>query len=115
MGIARTSYVCLPCRASWKQEFRREGDDGRARICPRCAGPLTHVGSVFAAPARRDDEGWRVLTVLLNVGVRFHATGCCGRGQGYRPRTMREVRERLAYAGRTGMPVARALVLPEVP
>ncbi|WP_280871357.1 deoxyxylulose-5-phosphate synthase [Streptomyces sp. MJP52] len=115
MGIARTSYVCPPCRASWKRGFPEPGEAGRTRVCPRCAEPLIHAGSVFAAPARRDDEGWRALTVLLNAGVRFRTSGCDGRGAGYRPRTVREVRERLAYAGRTGTPVAEALVLPELP
>ncbi|NYV77874.1 deoxyxylulose-5-phosphate synthase, partial [Streptomyces sp. UH6] len=102
MGIARTSYVCLPCRASWKQGFPERGEAGRTRVCTRCAGPLILAGSVFAAPARRDREGWRVLTVLLNAGVRFHVHDCSGCGAGYRPRTLREVCERLAYAGRTG-------------
>ncbi|MGW0604866.1 deoxyxylulose-5-phosphate synthase [Streptomyces sp. NPDC002640] len=109
MGIARTSYVCLPCRASWKQAFPRRGDEGRVGVCPRCAGPLIHAGSVFAAPARRDEEGWRVVGVLLNAGVDFRSTCCCGCGPGYPPRTLREVRERLAHARRTGShgPAAR--------
>ncbi|WP_437114441.1 hypothetical protein [Streptomyces cyaneofuscatus] len=46
-------------------------------------------------------------------GVGFHKS-CCG-GPGCRPRTLREVRERMAYARRSGEPVARALVRYEVP
>lgn len=74
---------------------------------------LVHVGSAFAAPRRRDDEAWRVLSVLLNAGVRFHKS-CCG-GPGYRPRTLQEVRDRLAYAEGTGEPIAQALVREELP
>lgn len=104
MPPAKTSYVCLPCRASYKQPYDRP----RQRICPRCALPLIHAGSAFAAPRRRDVAAWRTLTVLLNAGVGFHKT-CCG-GPGYRPRTLREVRERMAHARRSGEPVAKALV-----
>ncbi|WP_030809626.1 hypothetical protein [Streptomyces sp. NRRL S-337] len=39
----KTSYVCLPCRASYKQPY--QGD--HERRCPRCAQPLIHVGSAF--------------------------------------------------------------------
>ncbi|WP_412074890.1 deoxyxylulose-5-phosphate synthase [Streptomyces xanthophaeus] len=106
MAHAKTSYVCLPCRASYKQPHDRD----RRRICPRCAEPLVHVGSAFAAPRRRDTEAWRTLSVLLNAGVRFHKS-CCG-GPGYRPRTLRE---RMAYARRTGTPFAQALVLRDLP
>lgn len=109
MAHAKTSYVCLPCRASYKQPFGAE----RQRGCPRCAEPLIHVGSAFAAPRRRDVAAWRTLTVLLNAGVRFHKS-CCG-GSGFRPRTLREVRERMNYARRTGEPIARALVRPDLP
>ncbi|WP_326718504.1 MULTISPECIES: deoxyxylulose-5-phosphate synthase [unclassified Streptomyces] len=108
MAHAKTSYVCLPCRASYKQPFGPE----RERVCPRCAKPLIHVGSAFAAPRRRDVAAWRTLTVLLNAGVRFHKS--CG-GSRFRPRTLREVRERMNYAQRTGEPIARALVRPDVP
>ncbi|MEV7090532.1 deoxyxylulose-5-phosphate synthase [Streptomyces sp. NPDC093085] len=112
MGHGKSSYVCLPCRASYKQPYGGYGDD-RERLCPRCARVLIHVGSAFAPPRRRDAAGWRTLSVLLNAGVRFHKS-CCG-GPGYRPRTLGEVRERMVYAERTGEPYARALVRPEVP
>ncbi|GAB2942728.1 hypothetical protein ACFMQL_35225 [Nonomuraea fastidiosa] len=111
MGHGKTSFVCLPCRASYKQPHlaRGEGD----RVCPGCAGPLIHVGSAFAAPARRDVEGWRVLSVLLHAGIRFPMG--CGDGPGYRPRTLAEVRERQAYARAAGEPFARALLREELP
>ncbi|MFD0143876.1 MULTISPECIES: deoxyxylulose-5-phosphate synthase [unclassified Streptomyces] len=108
---SKTSFVCLPCRASYKQPY---GDpDSRAgRRCPRCARQLIHVGSAFAPPRRRDTAAWRTLSVLLNAGVRFHKS-CCG-GPGYRPRTLGEVRERMTHARRTGEPFARVLVRRDV-
>ncbi|MGW6564336.1 deoxyxylulose-5-phosphate synthase [Streptomyces sp. NPDC054975] len=109
---AKTSFVCLPCRASYKQPFGDQ-DSRDNRRCPRCAGTLVHVGSAFAPPRRRDTAAWRTLSVLLHAGVRFHKS-CCG-GPGYRPRTLSEVRERMAYARRTGEPFVRALVRPELP
>lgn len=112
MSHAKTSYVCLPCRASYKQPHDPY-DRTRQRICPRCARPLIHVGSAFAPPRRRDTAAWRTLSVLLHAGVRFHKS-CCG-GPGYRPRTVREVRERMTYARRSGEPFARALVRYELP
>ncbi|MFC9248143.1 deoxyxylulose-5-phosphate synthase [Streptomyces sp. NPDC057136] len=113
MSHVKTAYVCLPCRASYKQPY----DRSRARVCPRCAEPLIHVGSAFAAPKRRDTAAWRTLSVLLHAGIRFHKN-CCFGGPGYRPRTLGEVRERMAYAETTGEPFAKALVrreLPELP
>ncbi|MFD5521785.1 deoxyxylulose-5-phosphate synthase [Streptomyces sp. NPDC127066] len=110
MPAGKTSYVCLPCRASYKQPYDA---DRPVRICPRCASPLIHAGSAFAAPRRRDTAAWRTLSVLLHAGVGFHKS-CCG-GPGYRPRTLREVRERMTYARRTGEPFARALRRYDVP
>jgi hypothetical protein len=109
MTHGKTSYVCLPCRVSYKQPYDRD----RERICPRCAEPMIHAGSAFAAPRRRDTAAWRALSVLLHAGVGFHKS-CCG-GPGFRPRGLREVRERLAYAERSGEPVARALTRYDVP
>ncbi|WP_431781635.1 deoxyxylulose-5-phosphate synthase [Streptomyces chumphonensis] len=109
MSHGKTSWVCLPCRVSYKQPY----GPPQLRPCPRCAEPLRHVGTAFATPRRRDTEAWRVLGVLLHAGVHFHKS-CCA-GPGYRPRTLREVRERLAYARRTGEPVHRALVRYELP
>ncbi|WP_328315693.1 deoxyxylulose-5-phosphate synthase [Streptomyces sp. NBC_00388] len=109
MTHGKTSYACLACRVSYKQPYDRT----RQRICPRCAEPMLHAGSAFAAPRRRDLAGWRTLAVLLNAGVGFHKS-CCG-GPGYRPRTPREVRERMAYARRSGEPAVKALVRSDVP
>ncbi|WP_078958951.1 deoxyxylulose-5-phosphate synthase [Streptomyces sp. NRRL S-4] len=111
MPEPKTSYVCLPCRASYKQPYDPERAD---RVCPRCTGALIHVGSAFAAPRRRDTAAWRALSVLLNAGVRFHRSWCSG-GPGYRPRTLSEVKERMVYAERSGEPFARALVRAELP
>ncbi|WP_329153450.1 deoxyxylulose-5-phosphate synthase [Streptomyces anulatus] len=109
MSHGKTSYVCLPCRVSFKQPH----DRARQRNCPRCAELMIHAGSAFAAPRRRDVAAWRALAVLLNAGVGFHKS-CCG-GPGFRPRTLREVRERLTYARRSDTPVAKALVRFQVP
>ncbi|MEU8526221.1 deoxyxylulose-5-phosphate synthase [Streptomyces sp. NPDC048629] len=87
MSHGKTSYVCVPCRASYKQWH----DPERERRCPRCAEPMIHAGSAFAAPRRRDVTAWRVLATLFDAGVGFHKS-CCG-GPGDRPRTPRETKE----------------------
>ncbi|MFF8836352.1 deoxyxylulose-5-phosphate synthase [Streptomyces sp. NPDC015130] len=97
MGYTKTSYVCLPCRASYKQPY----DPDRERRCPRCAQTLIHVGSAFAPPRRRDTSAWRVLSVLLHAGVRFHKS-CCG-GPGHRPRTLSELKSLTARARAEGV------------
>ncbi|MFJ9695970.1 deoxyxylulose-5-phosphate synthase [Kitasatospora sp. NPDC101183] len=107
-GHTRTSYVCLPCRASYKKAYGL-----LEPLCPRCAGLLFPVGSAFAAPRRRDRDAWRTLTVLLNAGITFHKS-CCS-GPGYRPRTRREVLERLAYARAVGEPAHVSLRRRELP
>ncbi|MFF8265097.1 deoxyxylulose-5-phosphate synthase [Streptomyces virginiae] len=98
----RSAYVCLDCRVSFKHSEYREYH------CPRCRRALVLAGDAFEAPPRRDRDAWRVLSVLLHAGLDFRQA-CCGCGPGYRPRSLREVRERLAQARRTGVPVARAL------
>ncbi|MGW6913800.1 hypothetical protein ACWGB8_08260 [Kitasatospora sp. NPDC054939] len=105
---SRRHFVCPPCRASYK---RHAAPDGRA-VCPRCTGPLIDAGQDLAVPKRQDAAGWRALTAVLNAGVTFHS-GCCD-GPGWRPRTPREVRERLAAAHRAGVPVTEALTTEDV-
>ncbi|MEV6103540.1 deoxyxylulose-5-phosphate synthase [Streptomyces sp. NPDC051940] len=108
MGIANTHYVCLPCRASYK----KGRDPGRRHVCPRCDGDLLHAGTAFAAPKRRDAAAWRAVGVVLRAGLDYDQS-CCGCGPGYRPRSPREIRDRQAYALRTGRPLARALATPD--
>ncbi|MFD0274337.1 hypothetical protein ACFVHB_10565 [Kitasatospora sp. NPDC127111] len=95
-------HVCLPCRVSVK----RRPVPGRSP-CPRCQGELIDAGQDLAVPKRRDDAGWRALSAVLAAGVTFHSRCCYG--PGWRPRTPREVRERLALVGRSGIPVAEAI------
>ncbi|WP_418957753.1 deoxyxylulose-5-phosphate synthase [Streptomyces tritici] len=90
MSHGKTSYVCLPCRASYKQPY----DPDRERRCPRCAEPMIHAGSAFATPRRGDTAAWRAVATVLANGVGYHKS-CCG-GPGYRPRTPRETKEWLA-------------------
>ncbi|GAA1912544.1 hypothetical protein GCM10009837_41450 [Streptomyces durmitorensis] len=80
----------------------------RADICPRCGGQLLNAGSALAVPKRRDTAAWRALSAVLLSGLRFRQ-GCCGDGPGYRPRTPREVRERLAHAAEAGNSLQEAL------
>ncbi|MCX4635549.1 hypothetical protein QT196_34390 [Streptomyces sp. P9-2B-2] len=102
----RMHFVCLVCRAAWKKTPDARGP-GR---CPQCRGELINAGADLAVPKRRDTAGWRALEAVLRAGLTFHG-GCCGTGPGYRPGTPREVQERLALAGRTGMPVKTALAV----
>ncbi|MGV9611416.1 hypothetical protein [Nocardia xishanensis] len=100
---SRTHLVCLSCRVSSKHSIGRGPDR-----CPQCPGNLIDAGPHLAVPRKVDNAGWRALDAVLDSGLNFYG-GCCGAGPGYRPRTPREVRERLSLAERTGMPIAEAL------
>lgn len=110
----RSAYVCLSCRISLKHDTYGEYGKDHGHRCPRCRRALVHAGSAFQAPPRRDVDAWRVVTVLLNAGIGFQQS-CCGCGPGYRPRSLREVRERTEWARRAGRPLARYLALPDHP
>ncbi len=104
----RMHFVCLDCRTAVK---RTAGAQAPGDIpCPRCRRPLIDAGADLAVPRRGDEAGWRALDAVLRAGLTFHG-GCCGTGPGFRPRTPREVKERLALAERTGMPVKDALAV----
>ena len=107
----RSHFVCLPCRVCVKRAPDREG--ARSAGCPRCGVRLTDVGAAFAAPRRSHCAAWRALAAVLHAGLRFHTSDCMGSGPGYRPRTPREVRVRLAHAAVTGTPVVEALACRE--
>ncbi|WP_084529881.1 hypothetical protein [Nocardia crassostreae] len=98
--------VCVDCRVSYKRPTRRYGPD----LCLRCHAELIYAGAHLAVPRKSDKAGWRVLETVLRSGLTFRG-GCCGTGPGYRPRTNREVRERMNLAERTGIPLDQALAL----
>ncbi len=100
---SRTHLVCLRCRGSYKYSIGQ----GPAR-CPQCRGDLLDAGPHLEVPRKVDKASWRALEAVLESGLNFSG-GCCGTGPGYRPRTPREVRERLIFAERTGTPIAEAL------
>ncbi|MQS14987.1 hypothetical protein F7Q99_22665 [Streptomyces kaniharaensis] len=104
---SRRHYVCLSCRVSTK----RHGAAGQ-NGCPRCGEELFDAGHDLEVPKKRDEAGWRALTALLRAGVTFHSRCCYG--PGWRPRTPREVRERLAASRGTGLAVAEALTTQDV-
>ncbi|MFB7784249.1 deoxyxylulose-5-phosphate synthase [Streptomyces vinaceus] len=104
----RFAHVCLTCRISLKLARHDERGGERGHRCPRCREALVCAGDAFAAPPRRDVDAWRVVGALLAAGVDFRQA-CCGCGPGYRPRTLREVRERTERARRTGEPLGRSL------
>ncbi|GII05251.1 hypothetical protein Pta02_72590 [Planobispora takensis] len=54
---------------------------------------------------------WRALNAVLYAGLDFHSCGC--NGPGFRPRTPREVRERLQVAARREISVREAIALPD--
>ncbi|MEU9112739.1 hypothetical protein AB0D04_13280 [Streptomyces sp. NPDC048483] len=105
---SRMHFVCLDCRVAYKKTATSRGP-GR---CPQCRADLINAGAHLAVPKKRDTARWQALEAVLRAGLTFHG-GCCGTGPGYRPRTPREVRERLALAERTGMSVKRALAVPD--
>ncbi|ASU84296.1 hypothetical protein CDO52_17170 [Nocardiopsis gilva YIM 90087] len=73
---------------------------------------MIDAGNDLEVPKSGDDAGWRVLSALLRAGVTFHSR-CCD-GPGWRPRTLRQVKERLVAAERTGTPIATALTTRDI-
>ncbi|WP_405756337.1 deoxyxylulose-5-phosphate synthase [Streptomyces sp. NBC_00073] len=110
----RFAYVCTACRISLKRDRYDERGQELGHRCPRCRRALVHAGDSFEAPPRRDVAAWRVVAVLLDAGIGFQQA-CCGCGPGYRPRSLREVRERARWACRTGRSLAGALVTADLP
>ncbi|MDI3407533.1 deoxyxylulose-5-phosphate synthase [Streptomyces sp. B-S-A6] len=108
MVIMRSHLVCLGCRHAFKKASPQPVP------CPSCGEPMIDAGEQLAVPPRRDVDGWRALAVVLEAGLRFRPTcGCMPDGPGYRPRTLREVRERQEVAARTGRPLAEVLADPD--
>ena len=106
-GILRTHVVCTSCRSAFKRPL------GTVTRCTLCGNEMIDAGPQLAVPPRRDTDGWRALEAVLAAGVRFPAVGCEAEGPGYRPRTLREVRERMSLAERTGRPTAEVLTDPD--
>ncbi|TXK35612.1 deoxyxylulose-5-phosphate synthase [Nonomuraea sp. C10] len=100
----KVHYVCLPCRVTTKRR-----PEQRPQLCNRCQEHMIDAGRDFAAPRRRDSPAWRALGAVLYAGLDFHSCGC--KGPGFRPRTPRQVRERLQVAGRRGIPARDAIAL----
>lgn len=100
-------YVCLTCRVTFKQHPR----PGGVHPCPRCAEPLSCAGHDFAAPRRRDAQGWSVVAAVLNAGLRYDGREPCGCGKEpkFRPRTRAQLRARRIASLRTGVPLADLL------
>jgi predicted RNA-binding Zn-ribbon protein involved in translation (DUF1610 family) len=104
-------FVCVLCHRSHKKRVEW-GEEPRKHACPRCGANLIDAGHDLAVPKKTDVSGWRALTALLNAGVTFHSS-CC-EGPGWRPRTPREVRERLDFAAERRVPPAKALTTPDL-
>lgn len=64
--MARSHYVCLPCRYGFKRD---EASD--TAKCPRCGGPATLMGQSFRVPPRHADNQWRKIAVLASAGMHF--------------------------------------------
>ncbi|MEV4472928.1 hypothetical protein ACFFR3_15795 [Nonomuraea salmonea] len=104
----KVHYVCLPCRRSFKQPWRRQD--------PRCSGcqrPMHYAGHDFAAPRRGDERRWRAVEAVLTAGLRYDGFEPCGCGRQPkpRPRTSAEVRTRRRLATRTTLSDPEALSL----
>jgi len=62
------SYVCFPCKRSYKQTTEPE----RARKCPQCAEPIVKMGRAFRPPKKSDIEQWKKVKKLRDAGYLFY-------------------------------------------
>ena len=102
----KVHYVCVPCRRSSKHAW----DDVEHR-CPTCGVAMARAGHDFAAPPRRDADGWAAVAAVLAAGLRYEGFVTCGctHDPKFRPRTGAQVRARMRLAERDGLTAARAL------
>jgi hypothetical protein len=57
-------FVCLACRVAFKQYY--------GLCCPNCDGQLYNAGLGFRTPRKGDDQGWRIVEIVLTAGLRFN-------------------------------------------
>ncbi|MBP2473906.1 ribosomal protein L37E [Crossiella equi] len=105
--IYKVHYVCLACRRSGKHPW-----DGADHLCTSCRRPMVFAGHDFAAPRRRDRDGWAAVAAVLGAGLRYEGFAACGCGRRpeFRPRTKAQVRARRRVRP-AGMTEARALAV----
>ncbi len=67
--------VCIPCRKAFKAQ---------SQCCSDCGQDLRLAGSAFRAPGKRDDDGWKLVSIVLSAGELFDPGA-------WVPRTLAEV------------------------
>ncbi|WP_224364266.1 hypothetical protein [Hyalangium versicolor] len=101
-GPYKQHYACFQCRKAfkWPLDARQrppKEQSPEAVKCPQCGEPMAGMGLDFRPPRQRDTRQWQKVELLFLRGYTYHSCGCGG--PGYRPRTLREVREFLASLG----------------
>lgn len=71
---ARRARVEKELGITYQQIRQRYLDDVSA--CPQCSKKMAAMGMDFRAPARRDEEAWRITAHLYEHGFSFLGCGC---------------------------------------
>ena len=67
--------VCIPCRKSF---------EARSQRCSDCKSDLQLAGTAFRTPNKHDDDGWKLVSIVLAEGFLFNPGS-------WVPRTLAEV------------------------
>lgn len=97
---AFTSYkphlACFKCQKTFKRKLLKDiaeginaSDDEIPPKCPNCGELMADMGLDFKSPKKNDNNAWKHLKTLYQVGITFHSCGCSG--PGYIPRDINQL------------------------
>lgn len=67
-------YVCTDCRKVFKRKILSDFKDTEECFqmdakCPQCSNTLIYVGQKFRAPRIQNEQAWKSLAILLDIGL----------------------------------------------
>lgn len=73
-SLYKYKYVCTDCRKVFKRKILSDFKDteecfDKVAKCPQCSNTLTYVGQKFRAPRIQNEQAWKSLAILLDLGL----------------------------------------------
>lgn len=77
-------YACFTCQKTYKRrlllDVDRDAMESKPARCPQCKGDMANMGKDFESPKQKDDQAWKHIRNLYQVGIAFFSCGCSGPG-----------------------------------